>query len=121
MSTVKNMDKLGLLKRNFNNPPMKDTSTVPVGGYTIIRFLTNNPGTWLFHCHLEFHSEIGMAFIIKVGDQWDLPSMPRNWPQCGNYKWQGVSNGSGNKIKSPVTNKQVIFLIFNIIFILFLF
>ncbi len=81
MSTVKNMDKLGLLKRNFNNPPMKDTSTVPVGGYTIIRFLTNNPGTWLFHCHLEFHAEIGMASIIKVGDREDLSSMPRNWPQ----------------------------------------
>ena len=66
MKDIKEMDRLGMLKRNFDRPPLKDTTTVPVGGYTIIRFLTNNPGTWLFHCHLEFHSEDGMAFLIKV-------------------------------------------------------
>jgi L-ascorbate oxidase len=44
------MDKNGLLKRNFDRPPIKDTVTVPNGGYTIVRFYADNPGIWLFHC-----------------------------------------------------------------------
>ena len=32
------MDKIGLLKRNLIKTPLKDTVTVPVGGYTIIRY-----------------------------------------------------------------------------------
>ncbi len=107
MSTVKEMDKLGLLKRNFDRPPIKDTTTVPAGGYTIIRFLANNPGTWMFHCHLEFHSEVGMAILIKVGDRKDLPPMPRNWPQCGSYEWEG---STGNILFKSL-NHQVISLI----------
>jgi FtsP/CotA-like multicopper oxidase with cupredoxin domain len=50
--TVIEMDQNGLLKRNLLKAPLKDTVTVPVGGYTIIRFRANNPGAWLFHCHL---------------------------------------------------------------------
>ena len=79
------MDGKGLLKRNFNRPPLKDTVTVPVGGYTIIRFYANNPGTWMFHCHLEFHTEIGMTLIFKIGNQADLPKVPEGWPKCGSY------------------------------------
>lgn len=41
---IKEMDALGLIKRNFDHPPAKDTVTVPDGGYTIIRFWATNPG-----------------------------------------------------------------------------
>ena len=37
----------------------KDTVIVPDGGYTVLRFYTENPGVWLFHCHLSFHVEAG--------------------------------------------------------------
>jgi L-ascorbate oxidase len=63
MSYVQSLDDQGLLKRNLNNPPIKDTVTVPVGGYTILRFVANNPGTWLFHCHLEF---VSIGNIIEI-------------------------------------------------------
>lgn len=46
------MDKKGLLKRNLNSPPLKDTVTIPSGGYTIFRFYANNPGFWFMHCRL---------------------------------------------------------------------
>lgn len=42
------MDRMGQLKRNFNNPPLKDTIQVPSGGYVILRFYANNPGFWVF-------------------------------------------------------------------------
>lgn len=42
---VKELDKLGRLKRRFVDSPEKDTVTVPDGGYTIIRFFADNPGS----------------------------------------------------------------------------
>lgn len=82
---VKQLDQFKLLKRNLVNPPVKDTVTVPDGGYTIIRFEAYNPGYWLFHCHIEFHAEIGMALVIKVGDNDQMVPVPRNFPTCGDY------------------------------------
>ncbi|XP_012552135.1 uncharacterized protein LOC100174976 isoform X1 [Bombyx mori] len=82
---VKAFDEAGLLKRNLKNAPIKDTVTVPDGGYTVIRFKADNPGYWLFHCHIEFHVEVGMALVFKVGDHKDMPPVPREFPKCGSY------------------------------------
>lgn len=43
-ATVRAMDDLGLLQRNYRAPPRKDTIGVPHGGYAIIRFRADNPG-----------------------------------------------------------------------------
>lgn len=45
---VKELDKKGLIRRNLDRAPLKDTVTVPDGGYTIIRFHANNPGTYMY-------------------------------------------------------------------------
>lgn len=82
---IKEFDRKGLLKRNLNNAPIKDTVTVPDGGYTVIRFKADNPGYWLFHCHIEFHVEIGMALVFKVGEHKDMAPIPKNFPTCGSY------------------------------------
>lgn len=82
---IKAYDQAGLLKRNLKNAPIKDTVTVPDGGYTVIRFKADNPGYWLFHCHIEFHVEIGMALVFKVGEHKDMPPVPRDFPSCGSY------------------------------------
>lgn len=45
--TVNEVEKLyneGRIKKNLVSPPLKDTITVPDGGYTIIRFKASNPG-----------------------------------------------------------------------------
>lgn len=42
-------------------------------------------GYWLFHCHIEFHVEIGMALVFKFGDDSQMPPVPKNFPKCGNY------------------------------------
>ena len=38
------------------------------------------------HCHVEFHSEAGMAMVFKVGNENDMPTAPSNWPECGDFK-----------------------------------
>ncbi|KOB77132.1 Laccase 1 [Operophtera brumata] len=83
---VKAQDKDGKINRKLSHAPLKDTVTIPNGGYTIIRFIANNPGYWLFHCHIEFHAEIGMALVFKVGEHADMKPVPTGFPQCGDYK-----------------------------------
>ena len=53
----------------------KDTIIVPAGGYVVINFLSNNPGHWFLHCHIEVHQLEGMAVIINeaLEDQADPP------------------------------------------------
>lgn len=77
----------GQLRRNLEIPPLKDTVTVPSGGYTIFRFVARNPGFWYMHCHIDFHSETGMSLLFKVGGEKDLPKLDKEdeWPQCGHY------------------------------------
>ncbi|XP_018402155.1 PREDICTED: laccase-4-like [Cyphomyrmex costatus] len=83
---VRELDKQGLIHRKLKRAPLKDTVTVPDGGYTIVRFYANNPGYWLFHCHIEFHVEIGMSLIFKVGEDEEMPPVPNDFPKCGDWK-----------------------------------
>lgn len=83
---VQNLDKKGLLKRNFDRPPIKDTYSMPTQGYAIVRFIADNPGFWLLHCHIESHSDSGMVLMFKVGESKDLPTKPNKWPTCGPYQ-----------------------------------
>ncbi|OJJ51730.1 hypothetical protein ASPZODRAFT_57033 [Penicilliopsis zonata CBS 506.65] len=46
---------------NTDNPPRRDVATLPGGGYLVIAFQTDNPGFWLMHCHIAWHSSQGFA------------------------------------------------------------
>lgn len=35
----------GVPDLNLENPPIKDTVNIPWGGYVVVRFIANNPGT----------------------------------------------------------------------------
>lgn len=41
---VKTIDAEGIISRNLLDAPLKDTVTIPDGGYTIVRLEANNPG-----------------------------------------------------------------------------
>ncbi|CAG9114631.1 unnamed protein product [Plutella xylostella] len=79
------LDRKGLLNRQYNLPPHKDTIAVPNNGYVVIRLKADNPGYWLFHCHFIFHIVIGMNLILHIGTQHDLPPVPQDFPRCGNH------------------------------------
>ncbi|PSN66585.1 laccase Lcc4 [Corynespora cassiicola Philippines] len=46
---------------NLNNPPRRDVATLPAAGYLVIAFYTDNPGAWLMHCHIGWHTSQGLA------------------------------------------------------------
>ncbi|KAK4144293.1 multicopper oxidase [Dichotomopilus funicola] len=51
-------------------PPMRDTVAVMPHSYAVLRFRANNPGVWLFHCHIEWHVEMGLtATVIEAPDR----------------------------------------------------
>lgn len=51
---------------NLLNPVKRDTFWVPRRGYTVVRFRADNPGIWMFHCHLLWHQASGMAMGFEV-------------------------------------------------------
>ena len=52
-----------------------------MNGWTLIRFVADNPGVWFFHCHMLWHSESGMAmqFVSRLNDMksWNVPQQSR--------------------------------------------
>jgi len=47
---------------NYANPVFRDVVSIgDTGDNVTIRFFTDNPGPWLFHCHVDWHLN---AFVI---------------------------------------------------------
>jgi hypothetical protein len=70
---------------NINNPPRRDVVLLPAKGHVIIAFKSDNPGTWLLHCHIARHASEGLA--LQILEDKNLASLmwPRHCtePICG--------------------------------------
>jgi len=51
---------------NNVNPIRRDVAAVGAAG-TIVRFTTDNPGPWFFHCHIFWHLQAGLATVMASG------------------------------------------------------
>ncbi|XP_050210494.1 laccase-12-like [Mercurialis annua] len=73
-------------KFNLVDPPLRNTVGVPVNGWAVIRFVADNPGVWLMHCHLDVHITWGlaMAFLVEngVGKLESIEAPPQDLPPC---------------------------------------
>ncbi|KAJ2086269.1 ferroxidase fet3 [Coemansia sp. RSA 986] len=81
-------------------PPVKrDTMVLPEFNYIKVRVRADNPGIWMFHCHLDIHFAMGMAFaIVEAPDvlQQRMTVPPEMYELCSQ---QGISisgNAAGN-------------------------
>jgi len=54
---------------NLKNPPFRDTIDLPASGWAVIRYVTDNPGAWLLHCHVQWHLVSGMAVVLVENEQ----------------------------------------------------
>jgi len=45
-------------------PARRDTVNVNSNSHLVIRFVADNPGVWLFHCHIEWHVDMGLTATI---------------------------------------------------------
>ncbi|KFY03310.1 hypothetical protein V490_00216 [Pseudogymnoascus sp. VKM F-3557] len=53
---------------NTADPPYRDTTDLPAFGWVAIRYVTDNPGAWLLHCHIQWHLVSGMGLVLVEGD-----------------------------------------------------
>ncbi|KAH9963968.1 laccase [Lactifluus volemus] len=58
---------------NFDNPVIRDVVSIGnTGDDVTIRFFTDNPGPWFFHCHIDWHLNAGFAVVFAE----DVPDVP---------------------------------------------
>ncbi|KAK9985260.1 hypothetical protein SO802_030211 [Lithocarpus litseifolius] len=73
-------------KFNLVDPVERNTAGVPAGGWLAFRFLSDNPGVWFMHCHLDVHTSWGlrMAWVVLDGPEPNqkLPPPPSDLPKC---------------------------------------
>jgi len=53
------------------NPTRRDVTMLPGGGWLVLAFKADNPGSWLFHCHIAWHVSGGLSvdFLERVSEQ----------------------------------------------------
>lgn len=81
---------------DFSNPLRRDTATLEGYGWMLLRFVTDNPGVWAFHCHLTWHSEAGLLMQIlsqpEVMAKWELPEANKRLCEA-----EGLEKGAAPK------------------------
>jgi iron transport multicopper oxidase len=87
----------GLVELNLS-PPSRDTVTVFANSYTRIRFQANNPGVFLFHCHIEWHVEMGLTVtIIEAPEKLrEIPIPADHLESCKALGIPTTGNAGGN-------------------------
>ncbi|KAK4652378.1 hypothetical protein QC762_610630 [Podospora pseudocomata] len=56
-----------LTSLDLESPPRRDTFNLPQSGYVVLAFQTDNPGSWLLHCHIQWHIHQGFALTLVEG------------------------------------------------------
>lgn len=80
------------LNLKLDNPPRRDVVLLPAGGFVVIAFKADNPGSWVMHCHIAWHASAGLALQIlehqnafkaalenSPFDVWEMERVCHNW------------------------------------------
>lgn len=70
--------------QHLNLEPVTPLKLVHTGGVVVVRFVTDNPGVWAVHCHLDQHLEDGQIMILDEGG-YRQSTFPADYPSC-DYK-----------------------------------
>lgn len=79
VASIEQIQKNELPPLKLLNPMTRDVYTVPPctsdgkggcldAGYLVLRFTADNPGVWIFHCHIDWHLEAGLSMILVEGE-----------------------------------------------------
>jgi hypothetical protein len=83
---------------NFSNPPRRDTALLPAAGFLVIGFVTDNPGVWLAHCHIGWHTSMGFALQFvemqsQIGSSGALNNSCALTGNCAAWSTYATANG----------------------------
>ncbi|BAP73321.1 iron transport multicopper oxidase FET5 [Kluyveromyces marxianus] len=79
-------------------PILRDTVVVEPLGHVVLRFKATNPGVWLFHCHVDWHLEQGLAAVfieapLLLQEKEELTASVLNTCKTGNIPVRGNAVG----------------------------
>ncbi|WVO16800.1 hypothetical protein L204_104486 [Cryptococcus depauperatus] len=81
------------------NPARRDTVVIPGGGSVTLRWRADNPGAWMFHCHIDWHLSSGLAAVLVeaperfAGEKANVPE--RIYDHCRAWKMGTEGNVVG--------------------------
>ena len=80
-------------------PMRRDTVFVRPNGNIVLRFRADNPGVWLFHCHIEWHLEQGLALTLieaptQLRKNQNIPAS--HYEMCAIAGVPSAGNAAGN-------------------------
>ncbi|CAO2652411.1 Nn.00g006940.m01.CDS01 [Neocucurbitaria sp. VM-36] len=86
-----------------DTPMRRDTILVRPNGFIRLRFKSDNPGVWLFHCHIEWHVASGLiaTFIespLDVQKQLDGKIPEDHLKVCQDQNVPTKGNAAGNTV-----------------------
>ncbi|KAF4628164.1 hypothetical protein G7Y89_g9985 [Cudoniella acicularis] len=109
---------LSTLNLKLRQPSSSRVVLLPRNGFAVIAFKTDNPGSWLMHCHIARHASEGLAMQVlerrkDANDIWPFNSSLAiqnarttcdNWNKwhsdCNNY-WPGGQAGCDRNATGP--------------------
>ncbi|KAJ5740208.1 Iron transport multicopper oxidase fetC [Penicillium malachiteum] len=94
-------------------PARRDTFVLPPQGYFVIRFVADNPGVWIFHCHIDWHLMQGLAMVmieapLQIQERVTIPENHYEVCKAAGVQYEG--NAAGNTedyLDLTGQNKQV--------------
>ncbi|POR39497.1 Iron transport multicopper oxidase FET3 [Tolypocladium paradoxum] len=80
-------------------PARRDTFVLPPHGYFVMRFVADNPGVWVFHCHIDWHLSSGLAMLMieapkQIQERTTIPQDHYNVCEAAGVRFKG--NAAGN-------------------------
>jgi len=85
---------------SFHTVPMRrDTFVIQPEGFMILRFRADNPGVWLFHCHIEWHIDSGLVTTMveaPLDVQKSLVIPEDHWAACSADSVPVAGNAAGD-------------------------
>ncbi|EFQ94756.1 hypothetical protein PTT_07471 [Pyrenophora teres f. teres 0-1] len=84
-------------------PMRRDTILVYPNGHIVLRFRSDNPGVWLFHCHIEWHVASGLTatmieapLAVQAQLKDNIPA--DHWKVCEEKGVLTKGNAAGNTV-----------------------
>lgn len=83
-------------------PIRRDTWVLAAAGYTVVRFIANNPGVWIMHCHMEWHVDAGLtATLIEAPMMLQAQTFPPSMAAICLAQNSTVSGNAAGNVEDP--------------------
>ncbi|KAJ5729649.1 Multicopper oxidase type 2 [Penicillium malachiteum] len=103
-------------------PARRDNFILPPGGFYVIRFKADNPGVWIFHCHIDWHLMQGLAMTFvedpfAIQDTTTIPEDHIEVCKAAGVPYEGNAAGNTEDYTDlkGFTTRGIVALVFSVV------